>query len=289
MATIKELSSKIASLKNTRKITKAMKMIATTKFRRAQKAVENSQPFAKGMKSMLTNVLSAIDLSESTNPLLAIREEVKKVQVMLFTSDRGLCGPFNANVIKETAKLIHTKREAGAQVFLCVAGKKGNDFFSKRIGVNHFYPETLKDDPMVQAKLISNDLIKTFLTEEADEIYLTFNEFKSAVSQRPTVQCLFPLAPQGEQVKGAGDVLFEPGVAELADKLIRQTVSFTLYSALLNSLASEHASRMTAMDSATHNAGDLIDKYTLLKNRARQAAITTELTEIISGAESLKG
>ena len=287
MASIKELKIKITSLKSTGKITKAMKMIAATKLRKAQLAVDNSKPYDASLKRILNNVLLSMDIE---NPLSKVREDVKKVHILIFTSDRGLCGPFNASILKETNKFVLEKQSEGKEVKISYAGKRGYDYLNKRFTLGKYYEQAIKLGSYDQAKEICDDLLKYFKVGEDDEVYLAYNYFKSAISQIPTLEKLFPIAPvEVANSQNTADFIFEPKAEDIVEKMIMQTVRFTVYSSLLNSLASEHAARMTAMDNASKNAGELIDKYTLQMNRARQAAITTELTEIVSGAESLKG
>ena len=286
MASIKELKLKINSLKNTGKITKAMKMIAAVKLRKAHLAVVAVKPYVTHLRGLFNKVLASTDV---VNPLSVPRNKVKKVHLLIFTSDRGLCGAFNNNIIKETLKFIEEQKKRECEVILSYAGKHGFNYFEKKITSAKFYEEAVKLGSYDIAQKISDDLLAEFQSEEFDEVYLLYNHFKSAISQIPRIDKLFPVEPDVTDDKLTSLDLFEPSVDIILHEIISQIVRFSVYDALLNSLVSEHASRMTAMDNASKNADELIDKYTLQMNRARQAAITTELTEIISGAESLKG
>lgn len=297
MGSIKELKIKIASLKNTRKITKAMKMIAATKLRKAQLAVIASKPYDNALKRILSQTLSVAD---NESPLTKKRNQVKKIHLLIFTSDRGLCGGFNSSILKQVNTFIGEKKNK--EILLSFAGKQGYDYFEKKISNTTFYKEAIKRGSYAEVENICNNLQVSFEKEECDEVYFIYNHFKSAVLQIPKIEKLFPYSANQDNVDDSASefdisfyssiehlFIFEPNVQEIFEKVLSETIRFSIYYALLNSLASEHASRMTAMDSATKNAGELIDKYTLQMNRARQAAITTELTEIVSGAESLKG
>ncbi len=288
MASIKELKLKINSLKSTGKITKAMKMIAAVKLRKAQKAVTAIKPYTRNLQGLLNKTLSAVSVE---NALITPRDKVKKIHLLVFTSDRGLCGAFNNGILKEVDKFVQEQKQKGCEVVLSYAGKRGYDFFEKKLPSDRFYSEAIKLGSYEEAEKISRDLLTHFETQESDEVYLLYNYFKSAISQIPQIEKLFPVETKttpDDEPKSYLD-LFEPNVEAILNEVVIQTVRFSVYEALLNSIASEHASRMTAMDNASKNAGELIDKYTLQMNRARQAAITTELAEIVSGAESLKG
>ena len=291
MATIKELKKKVGSLKNTRKITNAMKMIAATKLRKAQNAVEESRPYANELEKLLQDTMAS---STVQVPLTKEKSEIKLIRLIIFTSDRGLCGPFNSNIIKAANKFIRQKRSEGIEISLSIAGKKAYDFFKNKLESLKHYPEVIKTGDYKNSTKICNQAIEDFLNNNVDAVYVIYNHFKSAINQITELQQLLPIKLKTEEINNKKIVaevknIYEPSSDLLLPALVDKAVKFDLYKCLLNSLASEHASRMNAMDNATNNAGDLIDKYTLSMNRARQAAITTELVEIISGAESLKG
>lgn len=304
MANLKEIRKRIASVKSTQKITRAMKMVAGARLSRAQQRITALRPYAVKTGQVLEEVTAAANERldenggvEADHPLLARRAE-NSVLLVVVTSDRGLCGAFNSNINKAAERLWKEKEADGKKVQFAVIGRKGRDYFRRRNAPTfHVFSEVWDDLGMGQARLVARTILKPFLAGEVDTIYLVYNEFKSAMSQRLTAE---PLLPVPSAVEGAAaesdnvadriqnrEFIFEPDKSALLERLVPMYIEITLLRALYESMASELGARMTAMDSATKNASEMIAKLTLQYNRARQAAITTELMEIIGGAEAL--
>jgi F-type H+-transporting ATPase subunit gamma len=288
MPSIKQLNKKIVSLKNTQKITRAMKMISATKLRKAQQAIEGARPYFNEVKRLLSDLTRSMQV---LHPLCEVRTPVKSARVIVYTSDRGLCGSFNANIIKKALSFCRELKEKECDVFLSFLGKKGYDHFKKRdYHISEYYADVTKQPVFAAAEIIGSHQIKSFLDDEVQEVYLLYNEFKSAMTQKVMLNRLLPVAqPSPDDESAESDYIYEPGAELIMDRLLTKSIKLRIFEALLNSVAGEHGARMTSMDSATNNCSDLTDKYTLKRNRARQAAITTELVEITSGAEALKG
>ncbi len=286
MASLKLIRKRISSVKSTQKITKAMKMVSAAKLRRAQEAATAARPYAEKLSALLHNVAARV--GESAHPLLQQRAEEHRIHILLVTADRGLCGGYNANLIRKAEALLH---ERGAeQVRMTIVGRRGFDYFKKRrvtIADRHI---NLFGGPTAElARAIGEKLSKEFSDGATDAVYLIYSQFRSALVQVPTAQQLLPIVaetPEGDTIL---DYLYEPDAAVLLDRLVRQYVTVLIHRAFLEAIASEHGARMTAMESATNNASDMINRLTLDMNRARQATITKELMEIIGGAEALKG
>ncbi len=285
MPSLLDLRRRVKSVKNTRQITKAMKMLSAAKLKRAQDAVVSARPFANKITEVLGN-LSANVTDDFSHPLLDARGD-ERYLIVIVTADKGLCGGFNANLIKTGARFI--KASEGKSVELLPVGRKGRDFFRRRdfTLVNEYIGLTGKGRvDYAEAAEVARDVIKRFTEDEKiDKVFLVYSEFKSVLSQKPSVEQLLP-APRPAQEEGASgaDYIYEQQPAEIFSKLLPQMVETRIFRALLESVASEHGSRMTAMDSATKNANDLINRLTLELNRKRQAAITTEIIEVVSGA-----
>ena len=309
MASLRAIRTRIKSVRNTQKITKAMKMVAAAKLRRAQEAVVRARPYAQLIDAVLLS-LSKSSPPESEghpkHPLLQIRRQ-KRVEVVLLTSDRGLCGGFNANVIRRGQRFLVEEGPRHELVQFSTVGRRGAAFAKKRgIASRKDYSGFFGKLRFGNAKEIADDLIAAYQGGELDAVYLLYNEFKSAIAQKISLVQLLPIVPEGSSGDGGGDLeqvkpdshgkfpllpaahLFEPSREQVLDQLLPKHLAMQLWRALLESEASEHGARMTAMDSATKNAKDMIGKLTLQYNRARQAAITKELMEIVSGAEALK-
>jgi len=286
MATLKTIRKRISSVRNTQQITKAMKMVSAAKLRRAQDAVLRARPYVEKMTALQKNLSARI--SAENHPLLIVREE-KRTHLLLITSDRGLCGGYNANLIR-TAESFISSRAHQVQISLSFVGRKGGSYFQRR------NPETADRHLDTWGRLaeelaaeLTEKVMRRFLGEESDAVYILYSRFRSAISQVPTVNKLIPLATGEEEgEEQTTDYLFEPGVEELLATFLPKVIEMGIYQALLEAAASEHAARMTAMDSATTNAGEMINQLTLLMNRARQASITRELLEVISTGEALK-
>ncbi|MDQ3031494.1 MAG: ATP synthase F1 subunit gamma [Myxococcota bacterium] len=295
MANLKAIRKRIISVKNTQKITRAMKMVAAARLRRAQQAITELRPYAIKTMEVLSSVAARAG-EEEVNPLLARRER-KKVLIVTLTSDRGLAGAFNANISKAAFRKWKELETQGVDVSFAVIGRKARDFLRRRGAKIEFeFTGVFEDLTVLKSGEIGRAIVAEYKTDGFDEVLLAYNEFKSAISQRVVLEPLLPIVPQpvgggGEGGGGANDVdfIYEPNKEALLDRLLPMYVEIEIFRALLESVASEHGARMTAMDNATKNASELVGKLTLVYNRARQAAITTELMEIIGGAEALKG
>ncbi len=298
MANLKAIRKRIASVKSTQKITRAMKMVAGARLNRAQQRILALRPFAIKTEQMLAEVTEATaerSGGEPDHPLLARREE-KCVQLLVITSDRGLCGAFNANINRTAERHWKDLVAQGKEVRMAVIGRKGRDYLTRRKApIVHVFSQIWEHLGTEQAEIVAKTLLTPFVRAEVDAIYLVYNEFKSAMSQRVVVEPLFPLpevkAPEpSHEIREAGptEFIFEPDKQSVLEQLVPTYVELTILRALYESMASEFGARMTAMDSATKNASEMIDRLTLQYNRARQAAITTELMEIIGGANALK-
>lgn len=288
MATIKEFNIKIKSLKNTRKITKTMKMVSASKLRKAQEAQANAKMYAKNITAMISRISANVE--QATHPLLKIKEENKSALIIVVTSDKGLCGAFNNNANKRVALWVADNKNRYTKIDLSFCGKRGHMFFRKLLPVTNYYANVTNKPQFSSAIKIGEDIIKSFVAGEYDEVYIVYNQFFSPLSQKTVFEKILPIDPQAlleEKIEKRSDYIFEPEAQELLAFLVPHFLYFKIYFALLENSAGEHGARMSAMDSATKNASDLMDRYTLLRNRARQAEITTELTEIVAGAEAL--
>jgi F-type H+-transporting ATPase subunit gamma len=268
-----------------------MKLVAASKLRRAQDAIQRARPYAIEMGTLLKRVAarSGTESEAVPHPLLDLREP-KKVLLVVMTSDRGLCGSFNATILRAAERFIKDNGDRFESLELATIGRKGRDYFRKRHAV------TVRDMPGVFAELsyrraseIAEAMAEQFVERDLDAVYLLYNEFKSAISQQVVVEQMLPVDPAELPDGEAIDYIYEPSQEALLEKLIPRYVATEVWRALLESFASEHGARMTAMDSATKNAKELIDALTLQYNRARQAAITRELMDIVGGSEALKG
>jgi len=285
MADLKALRKRIGSVRSTQQITRAMKMVSAAKLRRAQEAAERARPYAAKLTEMFSAVVA--DLGEDAHPLLA-RRQPKRADLVLVTSDRGLCGAYNASLLRLALRTIDDT--AAEHVSTLAVGRKGVDFLKRRGSHPIFERTQVQNASLVEvAREIGQTVMQRFAEGETDAVYVVYSRFRSAITQEPTLKQLLPVeAPEG----GSGpavEYIFEPPRPELLGRLLPRYVEAILLQSLLESIASEHGARMTAMDNATNNASDMIDRLTLQMNRARQAAITTELMEIVSGAEALKG
>lgn len=298
MPSLKAIRRRISSVKGTQKITRAMKMVAGARLARAQQRILALRPFAQRTSAILADVTAAVAESEAStieHPLLTRREE-KRALIVVVTSDRGQCGAFNTNIARAAERLWHEKEQAGVEVKLATIGRKGRDYFTRRKApIFHVFSGVWEKLDIETARQVARTLLAPFLKEEIDSIYLVYNEFKSAMSQKVVTEALLPLAlperkaePDAAEWEKHREFLFLQDQAALMGRLVPMYIEATIARALLESMASELGARMTAMDSATKNASEMISKLTLEYNRARQAAITTELMEIIGGAEALR-
>jgi F-type H+-transporting ATPase subunit gamma len=286
MATLKIIRKRITSIRNTQQITKAMKMVSAAKLRRAQEAALLARPYADKMNEILINLSARV--SRSAHPLLATREE-KRIQLVLVTSDRGLCGGYNANLVRAAEAFIRS-HGAGKEILLALIGRKGADYYRRRRGESgERYLNFLSTPAEELAAVIAEKLITRFVDGETDAVYLIYSHFRSALSQVPTVEKILPVAlSETQEPEQLTEYLYEPGAEELLSSLLPKIVEIKIQRALLEATASEHGARMTAMDSATTNASKMMGSLTLQMNRARQASITRELMEIVGTAEALK-
>ena len=285
MPSLIDIRRRVRSVKNTQQITKAMKMVAAAKLRRAQDKVIAARPYAGMLEKMLGNVAAAAGTSDAgSNPLLAVRPE-KRIQLILVTADRGLAGAFNTNLIKGAQKFLAD--HAGAEVRIECIGRKGRDFFKRRsAAITGEHLGLLAKVEMAAVTKIAQTVIARYNAGEIDSVYIIYNEFKSVLAQQLMQSKLLPV--DVSQTKSTGDYIYEQPAVELLSSLLPKYVENGIYRAILESAAAEHASRMTAMDSATRNAGEVIDKLTLYMNRVRQASITKEIIEVVSGAAALE-
>jgi F-type H+-transporting ATPase subunit gamma len=286
MATLKVIRKRISSIRNTQQITKAMKMVSAAKLRRAQEAAVEARPYADKMADLLKNLSSRV--SRAAHPLLTTREE-KRIQLVLVTSDRGLCGGYNANLIRAAEAFIRS-HGAGKEITLSFVGRKGADYYRRRRGEGgDRYTNFLSMAPEDLAEEIAAKLTSLFVDGQTDAVYLLYSHFRSALSQVPTLEKILPVALNDtEETDQLTEYLYEPGVEELLSSLLPKITEIKIQRALLEATASEHGARMTAMDSATTNASKMMGSLTLQMNRARQASITRELMEIVGTAEALK-
>jgi F-type H+-transporting ATPase subunit gamma len=286
MPNLRDIRRRIRSVQSTQQITKAMKMVAAARLRRAQDRMLSARPYADKMLEVLNSLASRTE--PRVHPLLALREE-KRVRLVVYTGDRGLCGAFNTNILRFTLKQVAELQAAGREVTLDFVGRTGRDFFRRRAyemggqWVGKFTRVRYED-----AEEIAGILTGHFVEGRCDAVYLIYNHFKSVIAQKVVVERLLPI-PRLEPEEKAPflDYLYEPTPEELFGTLLPRHVTFQVYRAMLESAAAEHAARMTAMESATNNARDMIDRLTLYANRVRQAAITKEIIEVVSGAQAL--
>jgi len=287
---LKIIRRRIASVKNTQKITRAMKLVAAARLRRAQENITRMRPYALQTLKMLSSLAARTGDDEALHPLLA-RREPKNILLIVLTSDRGLAGSFNVSVNKAAYRFYQEQTAAGRKVTVGAVGRKGRDYLRRRgVEIKHAFGNIYEDLRYEKAAIIADDIIVDYVGHNLDACYLIYNEFKSAITQKVVIEPLLPITPMVVPVnETAVDFVYEPHQIEVLETLLPLYVNVEIYRALLESVASEHGARMTAMDNATRNAKDMISRLTLQANRSRQAAITTELMEIIGGAEALKG
>ena len=287
MANLKSIKKRIVSVKNTRQITAAMKMVSAAKLRRAQENVVAARPYAGKLAEVLERLAQS---QESDASPLMVQRETRRALLLVVTSDRGLCGGFNANLSKAAERFIKERAGEFKELSLMTIGRKGYEFLRNRHTVRKHHGNIFSTLSYQTAALIAAEVIEGYLAEEYDEVYVIYNAFKSVMTQDITLEQLLPVTPKaGEEQEQGTEYIYEPSKAALLDELLPKHIEVQIFKSLLESLASEHGARMTAMDSASKNATEMIGKLTLIYNRARQAAITTELMEIISGSESIKG
>jgi F-type H+-transporting ATPase subunit gamma len=284
-----DLRRRIRAVKNTQQITKAMKMVAASKLRRAQERMMSARPFAQQMQRVLANVAARVD--PGAHPLLTVREPGpdSRTLVIVVTADKGLCGSFNTNIIKAAGAFV-TER-AGREVALGLVGRKGRDFFARRgFNIRFEHVNIFHQLKFGDGQAIARAAIEDFTERQVDAVYLIYNEFKSVMQQKVVIEQMLPIPEFEESEESAQptiDYLYEPAPEIIFRDMLPRHVEIQVFRALLESAAAEHAARMTAMDTATKNSAEMIDSLTLYMNKVRQAAITREIIEVVSGAEAL--
>ena len=281
MPSLLDIRRRIRSVKNTQQLTKAMKTVSAAKLRRAQERVVSARPYANQLRHVLSGLAGRLENIQ--HPLLEVRPE-KRVLLVIITADRGLCGGFNSNLIKAGQNFLRQHRDTEVRIF--TAGRKGRDFFKRRnADFAGEYTNFFSKLDVAHARDISQHLIEMYSKAETDAVYIAYNEFKSAIQQRIVVEKLLPLGTSELENPAAGvDYIFEQPPQEILNRLLPRYVEIEVYRALLESAAAEHGARMAAMDTASRNAGEMIESLTLNMNRVRQAAITREIIEVVSGA-----
>jgi len=292
MATLNDIKMKIGAVKKTRQITKAMNMVAAAKLRGAQMRMEGFEPYATKFAEVLGNLASRIE--PDIHPLLVKKEKISRVELLHFTSDKGLCGSFNSNLINRAEKWMNQEKDNGVDIGLTAVGKRGRDYFKKRgydLIESHINVYGSVDISFVNQ--ISRGMIDRYLTDEVDGVYMIYSRFISMGKQVPTLVKLLPIEPpvaEDEEASGAdAEYLCEPDPEGLMIELLPKHINVQIYNAFLQNETSEHAARMAAMDNASRNCDDLVESLTLSYNKARQAAVTAELMDIVGGAAALKG
>jgi F-type H+-transporting ATPase subunit gamma len=289
---LKEVRNRIKSVQSTQQITKAMKMVSAAKLRRAQDAITQMRPYAKKLQEMLSNIVS--NSEGDVNMALAIQRPIEKVMIIVVTSDRGLCGGYNSNLIKLAKQIVHEKypsQAAKGNVIILPIGKKGYENFTKTgFKVENKFWDIFTGLSFEKVQAAAKHTMDAFANKEIDAVELVYSEFKNAATQRFVAESFLPV-PKVAKVEGQknADFIFEPGKDVLIAELMPKILNTQLFKATLDANASEHGARMTAMDKASDNANELLKSLKISYNRARQAAITTELTEIVSGAAALQG
>lgn len=290
MATLRDILRKIKAVKKTRQITRAMNMVAAARLRGAQAKTESFDPYARKFAEVLGNLSSRIE--PDIHPLLVKREAVRRVELLHFSADRGLCGSFNTNLINRGTKWLKDETARGVEASLTTIGKKGRDFFRKQpVKVTASHINLYGKVDISYVNVLGNTFIDRYLSGELDEVYMMYSRFVSMARQEPTLVKLIPIEPpKGEEgtVGGGSEYLCEPGAEELVIELLPKHIAVQIFNAFLQNETSEHASRMAAMDNATKNCNEMIDSLTLVYNKARQASITAELMDIVGGAEALR-
>lgn len=294
MASLRDIQNKISAVKKTKQITKAMNMVASAKLRKAQQSIERFRPYAEKFYEMLGDMASKVD--ETAHPLLAKRDVIQKVGIIVMTSDRGLCGSFNANQNKAAMRIAEEKKAEGKEVIFYAVGKKARD----RIRKTKFESAAEYSDQMTSfdfsfANTVATEVIEAYLSGALDEVIMVFGEFVSMARQQPQVLPILPIQPaeagaeESAAKAGGTEYIYEPDVEGLLAELLPRFIKVMVYRGMLDTSASEHAARMAAMDNATKACDDMVGNLTLVYNKTRQATITTELMDIVGGAEALKG
>jgi|TARA_B110000261_G_scaffold96162_1_gene108800 F-type H+-transporting ATPase subunit gamma len=287
MANLKEIRNRIASVSSTMQITSAMKMVSAAKLKKAQDAITAMRPYSDKLTELIQDLSASAD-TDQPNPYTVVRQE-EKILLVAITSNRGLCGAFNTNVIKETLRLSKEEFE-GKTVELVTIGKKGSDILSKSLPFKSSHDDVFDNLTFDNTAKVAESIMEAFAGSEYDKVALIYNRFKNAATQLITIEPFLPIVSESsEEETSNGDYIFEPSQAEIINELLPKSLKTQLFKAIRDSLASEHGARMTAMHKATDNATELRDQLKLTYNKARQAAITNEILEIVGGAEALKG
>ena len=282
MANLKEIRNRISSVSSTMQITSAMKMVSAAKLKKAQDAITAMRPYS----NKLTEILQSLSSSMDSDNKFSQNREVKKVLIVSITSNRGLCGGFNSNILKKSAELANSTYKDNDVSFVAI-GKKGNDFLQKSFNVDSNYIDIFDNLNMTNVSLIAESLMSKFVNEEFDKIDIIYNKFKNAATQIVVNEQFLPISQNEDTSNNNLDYVFEPSKTEIIEELIPKSLKNQLFKAIRDSWASEHGARMTAMHKATDNATELRDDLKLVYNQARQAAITNEILEIVGGAEAL--
>jgi F-type H+-transporting ATPase subunit gamma len=290
MATLKDIQRQIAAVKKTKQITRAMNMVAAAKLRGAQGRMESFEPYASKFAEVLGNLASGIE--GEIHPLLVKKEQVSRVELLHFSGDRGLCGSFNSNLMLKAQKWIEELKSEGIECGITTVGKKGRDFFKKRdVNLTASHVDVYGSVDVSFVNQMTKQFIDMYLTDEVDEVYMIYSRFLGMAKQEPTLVKLIPIEPpksaEGE-TSGVSEYLCEPDPGELLIELLPKHISVQIMNGFLQNETSEHAARMAAMDNASKNCNEMIENLTLIFNKARQAAITAELMDIVGGAEALK-
>jgi F-type H+-transporting ATPase subunit gamma len=290
MATLRDVLRKIGAVKKTRQITRAMNMVAAARLRTTQGKMEAFEPYASKFSEVLGNLASRIE--KDIHPLLVKKDQVRRIDLLQFTADRGLCGSFNMNTINMTEKWLKEQKAQGIECQLTLVGKKGRDYFRKRdYPVRDTHVNLYGKVDISFVNQMTRQFIGRYLSDQVDEIYMIYTRFVSIAKQQPTLVKLIPIEPpvrEGKEEAGASEYLCEPSAEELVIELLPKHINVQIFNAFLQNETSEHAARMAAMDNATKNCADIVENLTLVYNKARQAAITAELMDIVGGAEALK-
>ena len=291
MATLSDIQRQIGAVKKTKQITKAMNMVAAAKLRGAQGKMESFEPYASKFAEVLGNLASGIEAD--IHPLLVVKEQVSKVELLHFSGDRGLCGSFNTNLITKAEKWVKEQKANDIDSSLTTVGKKGRDYFKKRdFNLTASHVDVYGDIDIAFINQLTKGFIDRYLADEVDEVYMLYSHFQGMAKQVPTLIKLLPIEPpkaaEETSDKGSAEYLCEPDPGELLIELLPKHISVQILNAFLQNETSEHAARMAAMDNASKNCTELVESLTLVYNKARQAAITAELMDIVGGAEALK-
>lgn len=284
MANLKEIRNRIASIGSTMKITSAMKMVSAAKLKKAQDAITNMRPYANKLTELLQNLSATLD--GDAGSVYATKREVQKVLLVAITSNRGLCGAFNSNIIKKSQEIAQEKY-AGKEVSILTIGKKGNDILSKNHSIFDNQTDVFDDLTFANVSVIAENIMNAYARADFDRIDLVYNRFKNAATQIPTHEQFLPIEAEETNTNTNADYIFEPSKEVIVAQLIPKSLKMQLFKAIRDSYAAEHGARMTAMHKATDNASELKDELTLTYNKARQAAITGEILEIVGGADAL--